>query len=478
MNIFTKKRICFGIIIILVLAIAYFVFSNLDLIKAAPNGVGYKAKILCSGIFVSNRDEESILSKDLSYPPDLNIINAKVDYENKSVTTSVFGIIKEKAIYRAGQGCTILSDKSEAELRSQSAEILAPLPENPETVPWPTGDLMLSGEIPPNVDRELLDEAMLKVFFEHHPERPRRTRAVVVVYDGKIISEHYAPGFSKNTLLLGWSMTKSVTNALVGILVGQGKLSIYDPASVPEWKEPGDPRGDITLDQLLRMSSGLKFFEAYAENPLSDVSTMLFHKPDTGAFAANMPLETEPDQKWSYSSGTTNIISRVIRQTIGNQAEYASFPRRVLFNRIGMRSAIMEMDASGTYVGSSYMYATARDWARFGLLYLNDGVWEGERILPEGWVAFSSTPTSTAPQGLYGAHFWLNRGTPNNPEDRPFPQLPTDMFLAQGVQGQAVVIIPSFKLVIVRLGMSHYGDWGFVSLVEDILHAIKKSKKR
>jgi len=473
---FTIKRICFGIFIILVLAIAYFVFSNLDLIKAAPIGAGYKAKILCSGIFVSFRDEESILSEDLSYPPDMNIINAKVDYENKSVTASVFGIIKKKAIYRAGQGCTILSDKSEAELRSQSAEIPAPLPENPETIPWPTGDLMLSGEIPPHMDRELLDEATLKAFFEHQPERPRRTRAVVVVYDGKIISEHYAPGFSKNSLLLGWSMTKSVTNALVGILVGQGKLSIHDPAPVPEWRESGDPRGDITLDQLLRMSSGLKFLEAYADNPLSDVSTMLFHKPDTGAFAANMPLETKPDQKWSYSSGTTNIISRVIRQTIGNQAEYASFPRRALFNRIGMRSAVMEMDASGTYVGSSYMYATARDWARFGLLYLNDGVWEGERILPEGWVAFSSTPTSTAPQGLYGAHFWLNRGNPNNPEDRPFPQLPTDMFLAQGVQGQTVVIIPSYKLVIVRLGMSHYGDWGFVSLVEDILHAIKENK--
>jgi len=478
MKTFSKKRICFGIIIILVLAIAYFVFSNLDLIKAAPIGVGYKAKILCSGIFVSHRDEESILSEDLSYPPNMNIINAKVDYENKSVTTSVFGIIKEKAIYRAGQGCTILSGKSEAELRSQPAEILAPLPENPDTVPWPTGDLILSGEIPPNVDREPLDEAMLKVFFEHYPERPHRTRAVVVVYDGKIISEQYAPGFSKNTLHLGWSMTKSVTNALVGILVGQGKLSINDPAPVPEWRKPGDPRGNITLDQLLRMSSGLKFLEAYADNPLSDVSKMLFQKPDTGAFAANMPLETKPDQKWSYSSGTTNIISRVIRQTIGNQAEYASFPRRVLFNRIGMRSAIMEMDASGIYVGSSYMYATARDWARFGLLYLNDGVWEGERILPEGWVGFSTTPTSTAPRGQYGAHFWLNRGNLNNPKDRPFPQLPTDMFLAQGVQGQTVVIIPSYKLVIVRLGMSHYGNWGFVSLVEDILHAIKVEKPK
>lgn len=474
MIIFTKKRICFGIIIVLVLAIAYFIFSNLDLIKAAPNGVGYKAKILCSGIFVSHRDEESVLIEDLSHPSDMNMINARVDNENKSVTTSIFGIIKDKAIYRPGLGCTLLSSKSEEEIRSQSVEIPAPLPESPETILWPTGELMLSKENPPNVDRELLDEAVLKVFLEHHPERPCRTRAVVVLLDGKIISELYAPGFSKNTLLLGWSMTKSVTNALVGILVGQGKLSIHDPVPVPEWREPGDPRGNITLDQLLRMSSGLKFLEAYTENPLSDVSTMLFHKQNTGAFAADMPLETEPDKKWSYSSGTTNIISRVIRQTIGNQAEYASFPRRMLFNRIGMRSAIMEMDASGTYVGSSYMYATARDWARFGLLYLNDGVWEGERILPEGWVAYSSTPTSTAPQGQYGAHFWLNRGNPNNPEDRPFPQLPTDMFLAQGVQGQVVVIIPSCKLVIVRLGMSHYGDWGFVSLVEDILHAIKE----
>jgi hypothetical protein len=179
-------------------------------------------------------------------------------------------------------------------------------------------------------------------------------------------------------------MTKSVTNALVGILVGQGKLSVDEPAPVPEWSGPDDPRGAITLDQMLRMSSGLEFGEIY-EDPRSDVCLMLFSVRDAAAYAADKPLETGPGGKWYYSSGTTNIISRIVRDSVGGtQADYFAFPRRALFDRIGMRSAIIEPDPSGTFVGSSYMYATARDWARFGLLYLQDGVWEGERILPEG----------------------------------------------------------------------------------------------
>lgn len=476
MRILTRKRIWTGIIVILVILfvfVGYFVISNISTFQLAPIGIGYKAKILCSGVFVSHRDPQNILSEDLSYPPELGMIAAKINYEDQSVTASMYGLMKRKAVYREGLGCTLLSGFTEEEIFSQPNALPPPLPENPESVPWPTGDKNATSEIPPNVDKQLLQQALDKAFSEPDPERLRRTRAVVVVYDGHLIAERYSPGITKDTPLIGWSMTKSVTSALVGILVGQGKLSIKEPAPVPEWKEPGDPRSAITLDHLLRMSSGLKFVEEYEDNPASDVNIMLFLKPDAAAYAASMPVEVSPDEKWSYSSGTANIISRIIRHTVGNQADYVAFPRKALFNRIGMRSAIMEMDASGTYVGSSFMYATARDWARFGLLYLQDGIWEGERILPEGWVKYSTTPTPRAPKGRYGAHFWLNRGDPENPEDRPFPRLPTDLFLAWGFQEQQTVILPSHKLVVVRLGMTHQGLWGLESFVTDILEAIE-----
>jgi CubicO group peptidase (beta-lactamase class C family) len=365
-----------------------------------------------------------------------------------------------------------LSGVSEEEIKSWTVDIPEPLPVNPEEVPWPSGDLQLEEDLPQNVNKLLLVEAMDNVFSEPDPEHLRRTRAVVVVYDGRLIAERYAPGFTKDTPLIGFSMTKSVTSALVGILVGQGKLSIHEPASVPEWKEPGDPRRAITLDQLLRMSSGLKFIEEYEENPLSDTSVMLFLKPDSAAYAANMPLDAEPDEKWHYSSGTTSIISRIIRHTIGNQADYFAFPRQALFNRIGMRSAIFEPDASGNLLCTSNLYASARDWARFGLLYLQDGIWEGKRILPEGWVKYTTTPTPNAPMGKYGAQFGLNRGDRENPKKRLYPRLPADLFFLEGYQGQSVVIIPSRKLVVVRLGMTHTGGWGLESFMVDILKTV------
>ena len=223
-------------------------------------------------------------------------------------------------------------------------------------------------------------------------------------------------------------MTKSVTNALVGILVKQGRLRLKDPAPVPEWRSPGDPRDSITLDELMRMSSGLKFKEDY-KDPFPDVVRMLFSRSDAGAFAASMPLEAAPDSRWQYSSGTANIISRIVRQTLGGTLrDYFAFPQQALFDKIGMASAVMEPDPSGTFVGSSFMYATPRDWARFGLLCLNDGVWHAERILPERWMKYSTTPTPKAPMRKYGAQFWLNAGDPGNPSERWMSGAPPDMY--------------------------------------------------
>lgn len=462
-----KRKVLLGVLIGLLIFSAGTSFAACKNMMALFTA--YKAKRLCSDVFISMRDPETIQSQDLAA---VRTIPTEIDYAGKAVTVTFQGKIRKRAIYREGCGCTLVNYASEEEVLNQARVYVEPRPRHPQNVPWPMGDLIPKTELPTGVDKVKLAEAMDKAFSEPDPKKPRRTRAVVVVYDGRIIAERYAPGFSQSTPLLGWSMTKSVTNALIGILVGQGRLLIQEPAPVPEWSGADDPRGAITLDQLLRMSSGLKFIEEYTKN--SDATCMLFGTHDTAAYAASQPLETEPDSKWSYSSGTANILSRLVRHTIGGtSADYFAFPRRALFNRIGMRSAIMEPDASGTFVGSSFMYATVRDWARFGLLYLQDGVWEGTQILPEGWVDYSRRPTPKAPQGRYGAQFWLNAGDPSDKTKRTMPLLPADAYFAMGFEGQSVTIIPSKKLVAVRLGLSQAkGAWNLEEFLADVLKAI------
>jgi CubicO group peptidase (beta-lactamase class C family) len=297
---------------------------------------------------------------------------------------------------------------------------------------------------------------------------------VVVVYDGQLVAERYAEGFHKDMPLLGWSMAKSITGALVGILVGDGKLDIHAPAPVPEWQAAGDPRRAITLDHLLRMSSGLAFDEIY--KPLYDATEMLYGSDDFAAFAADKPLAAAPDALWNYAGGTTNIVSRIVRKTIEKEdPRYYRFIYNRLFDRIGMYSAVLEPDTAGTFVGSSYCFATPRDWARFGQLYLNDGVWQGERVLPEGWVAYTTTPTPPAPRGEYGAHFWLNAGAPGDPANRLWPDAPRDAYAAQGFQEQKVIVIPSRKTVLVRFGAtSNRSAWDTNQFIADVLAALPR----
>ena len=467
-----KKRIILGAVaLILVVALA-FAFIKLNLAAQLRIGVGWKAQILCSGVFVSGRDAAPVLREDEAVHPILKLISAKVDYEKKEVRASFLGLIKNRSIYRDRLGSILLSGASEESVRSWPVENPEPQPANPESIPWPTGDLIIDNSLPPGADENRLRKAVDEAFAEPDPENPRRTRALLIIHDGRLIAERYASGITKEMPLIGWSMTKSVTSALVGILVGEGKLSPQAPAPVPEWQKPDDPRRNISLEQLLWMSSGLSFSETYAEKPVSDVQLMLFTEPDMAAFAVRAPLEAEPGTKWQYSTGTTNIIGGIIRRTFGDQKEYFAFPRRALFNRIGMRSAVFETDATGMYNGGSSLFASARDWARLGLLYLNDGVWEGERILPEGWVAYSTTPAPAAEKGDYGAQIWLNKGPQGNPEGRPFPNLPQDLFYFEGYQGQFVGIIPSHRLVVVRLGMMTEGEWAFGEFLESVLKAI------
>lgn len=399
---------------------------------------GYGAKILCSGVFVSGRIPAEVVSQELALDhPATRLLRYSIDRTALTAQASLLGLFPRTALYRPALGCTLDSDVSLAQLRSQAAP---PPPPEPAAEP----------PLPPSP----LDAVLEAAFREPDPSSPLRTRALVVMHRGRLLAERYAPGFHRAMRLQGWSMTKSIINALTAILVAQGRLRLDTPAPVPEWSSPSDPRHSITLDQLLRMSSGLAFQESYFDLT-ADAPIMLFRSPSAGAYAAARPLEVPPDSRWQYSSGTTNILSRILRDTFQcDLPAYWQFPRRELFDPIGARSATLEPGPDGAFVGSSFMYATARDWARLGQLYLNDGLWDGRRILPAGWVRYSTTPTPKAPRGRYGAQIWLNAGEPSDRASRDWPHLPPDTFAFNGFEGQHVIVIPSLQAVVVRLGLT------------------------
>lgn len=337
-------------------------------------------------------------------------------------------------------------------LTGQSALALTPLPTQAEGVPWPTAEWPVAA-VAGDVDRDKLTALLDQAFADPPPEAFPGTRAVLIVHRGMLVAERYAPGFGADRRFLSQSVAKTVLGALAGIAVRDGRLALDAPAPVARWKE-GDPRRAITLRHLLRMTDGLDFREAYFNLLTSDVLPMLFGdgRGDMAVYAAGRPLAAAPGTRWSYSSGTANLVSGLVRDAAGGTREgYLAFMKRELFDFIGMTSAEPEFDAAGTFVGSSWLHATGRDWARFGLLMLRGGVWEGRRVLPEGWVDFMRTPQSN---GLYGAMTWLNAG----PEKR-VANAPADLFMATGHRGQVVAMIPSKDLVIVRFGRTAYADY-------------------
>ena len=369
--------------LVLVLGIGIFVLIR----ESLPIISGYGAKVLCSGVFVAGRNPEQVIKNDLSGFPQ-NLGTYTVDRTDSSVTGSVWGMATRKAIYRYGLGATLLSGMTEEELREQRVERATAPVIDPDTIDWPLGDRVagsvsvgdpLGGgpggssceadagrgeDSAGGVDTAVLRAAVGMTFGEGGT-RATGTRAVIAVYRGRIVAERYVAGFDRHTRLTGWSMTKGITNALIGILVKQGKLNIFQPAPVDAWQE--DERSKITLANLLRMNSGLKWWEFYG-GP-SDATQMLFKEKDMGAYAMKSLPGDKPGEVFHYSSGTANILSSIIRRTVGEQ-DYYRYPYQELFYRTGMYSAVLEPDAGGTFVGSSYCYATARDWARFGLLYL------------------------------------------------------------------------------------------------------------
>jgi CubicO group peptidase (beta-lactamase class C family) len=309
-------------------------------------------------------------------------------------------------------------------------------------VAWPAVDWP-EAPLAADVDRERIEAAAARAFTPEPSASHGETLAWAIVHRGRLVFERYGPGRGVDETFISWSMAKSILHALVGVLVGEGRLDPAAPAPVPAWQGEDDPRRAITLEHLLRHTDGLDFVEVYEDGVRSDVVDMLFRsgKDDVAAFAEARGLAHRPGTVWSYSSGTSNVVSAIVGRAVGGgEAGMRAFMSKALFDPIGMRSATARFDAAGTFIGSSYVFATARDFARFGLLYLRDGVWDGRRLLPEGWVdhARSETPPS---DGQYGAHWWLALHDPG-------------IFNASGFNGQYVVVVPDRDLVLVRLGVS------------------------
>ncbi|MDC9721412.1 MAG: serine hydrolase [Urechidicola sp.] len=433
----------------LVLSIFYGLYSyygRLDIIT------GYSSKSTASVMYLAQRTMQSAANEDNNFPP-INWADLAVNKESKSATATVAGLKKRTAIYREGLGAVLINDDYD-----ENTPYLIPnrnITEN--NLPYPYGNLPQKDTIFSNVDYVKLNLSVKKSFDVENVDS-LKTRAVLVIYKNQIIAEEYADGFDENSLHLGWSMTKSITATMYGVLEQQGKMDINQTAPIDVWKN--DERSKISINNLLQMNSGLEWIEDY--NTISDVTKMLFLDTNMTLSQINKPLVGKPNETWNYSSGTSNLLSGILRQQFSTHQEYLDFWYSALIDRIGMNSMVIETDLSGNYVGSSYGWATTRDWAKFGLLYLHNGNWNGEQLFDPEWSKYVATPTNTS-NGEYGGHFWLNAGG-------IYPDVPKDLYSANGYQGQRVFIIPSKDLIVVRLGLASID---FNELLKGVLESIE-----
>ncbi len=449
----TRKRILWTMLILLVVGLAYGVYYLNSLM---PIVTGYPAKYLCSAVFVSGREQAEVEALDLHFSF-IKYTKSKVDFQDSSVTSSfLWG--KSKAIYRKGFGATLLRGVSESDLRKIKFPGIVRSTYNQDTIKWPMGNVMPAKTT--NIDTVKLEEITERLMDDDGYNG--HAFAFMVIHKGVPVAEAYQPQFNEKTRFQSWSMAKSFTNTLAGIMVKDGKWDINQPINIPEWQS--DDRKKITYKNLMQAESGLLWNEDYGNR--SDVTVMLYCENDFARFVFGRPLQFPVGSNWTYSSGNPNIVTFQIRQTLKSDQEYYKFPYTRLFDKIGMPDALFEVDASGTFVGSSYIYATARDFARYGLLIMQDGVFNGERILPEGWVSFATSPNSKS-EGNYGALYWLNKSG-------KMPSVPRDMYWCQGYDGQRIFMIPSKELMVVVLGFSHnLNVMNTDQLLSDIIGAIQ-----
>jgi len=438
--------------IALFLFIIYFgvtTYPKLDIVS------GFSAKSVASGHFIDGRSLEVIESGDNDID-NVRLATNEIDEKGKFVISSAFGLKKHKAIYREGLGATLINDDFD-----ETKPYLVPNRIKTDTnLPFPYGNLEPKDTVFPEVNYEKLNSAVADAF-DKKGEKMKRTRALLVIYKDQIIAEKYEDNFTKNTKFLGWSMTKSITATYFGILQHRGKIDINKQAPVVEWAN--DERSKITLHNLIQMNSGLEWDEDYGT--ISDVTKMLFLASDMPKVQLEKPVAFEPNTHWNYSSGTTNLLSGILRRQFTTHQEYLDFWYASLIDKIGMHSMLIEPDMAGNYVGSSYGWATARDWAKFGLLYLHEGNWNGEQLFAKSWAKYVATPTPTS-NGEYGGHFWLNAGG-------KYPDVPKDMYFCGGFQGQKVIIVPSKEMVIVRFGLTEDEDFDFNGMMRDVVSSIK-----
>lgn len=437
------------LIVLVYLRIA--IYPQLDLLS------GFSSKSVASGHFIDGRDLLMIEQGDNDIDK-VNWATNAINNEEKFVASTVYGLKERKAIYREGLGATLINNDFDV---TKPYEVPRRTQLN-TNLPFPYGNLETKDTVFDNIDYDKLQETIASAF-DKKGQKKKRTRSVIVLYKGKIIAENYDIGFNKNSKILGWSMTKSLTATYFGILQKQGKIDIMKPAPIAEWKK--DERSKITINDLLHMNSGLEWEEDYTK--ISDVTKMLFQAEDMSRCQLEKPAKFKPNSHWNYSSGTTNLLSGILRKQFNTHQEYLDFWYSALIDKIGMNSMIVETDMAGNFVGSSYGWATTRDWAKFGLLYLHKGNWNGEQLFDESWAKYVATPTNTS-NGQYGAHFWLNAGG-------VYPDVPRDMYRCSGFQGQMVFIIPSVDLVVVRMGLSE--DFDFNGFLREIIETLRKDNK-
>ena len=395
-------------------------------------GAGYAAKIVCSNVFLAGRDPDEVLAVDVQAPghPLLKLMDVDVDREQRRVRAALLGFLAaNEAVYREGLGCTVVPNDELVQVALPAGDAVS----QAAGAPWPLGGAV---EHDQDVERLLSDAGLTGPGM----------RAAVVVRDGRIVGEAYGRGFSAHTPLLGWSITKTVNAALIGRLIQEGRIRLGDRALLPQWQ--GDPRAEITLADLLAMQDGLAFNENYGS--VTDVTRMLYLEPDMAEFAADAPPVAEPGSAFNYSSGTAVLLSRIWMDRLGGPDAALAYPHQALFQPLGMDSAVLEADARGTFVGSSYMYATAQDWARFALFLLRDGVWNGERLLPERFVGMMSEPNRHSGGRYSKMQTWLGGGGDS--------ELPPDTFFLSGHDGQSIAVIPSLDTAVVRLGLTPRRD--------------------
>jgi CubicO group peptidase (beta-lactamase class C family) len=455
-----------GALVVAALAVPAVIFRPDRAIRVATGVVAHN---VCAKTFVSGLDPKTVFAETTDREGLRRLkwaLRYDIDRTAKTVDASLAGMLGSRAAFHDGFGCVMLLQGSGEPYLLKSDIDALKRPKDPPLLAEIAGPDLVEPSDP-----------KLKAALDHAFEEPaappfRRTKAVVVVHDGRVIAERYASGIGVDTPLLGFSMTKSVVNALIGILTQQGNISPSFPAPVAEWRGATDPRREIEVEHLLRMTTGLALDET--NSGFDPSSQMVYLHNDMAGFAVKAAMIAPPGTRWTYSSPTTQLLARIIRDITGGPEQTLAFAWRELFNPLGMREVTLEFDGAGTLQGSTYMLASARDWARFGLLYLNDGVIGGRHILHEDWVDFSAAATLDTD---YGAGFWTNRSEHENAKGRVRLGIPRDAFFASGDLGQRIVIIPSQHLVIVRLGDSvdPTGDIrGLGRLVKEVIAAVQR----